>query len=42
MVLDHCGRPEWLWSAAALDEIAATWRRISPLNDWVGTHVGAA
>jgi uncharacterized protein (TIGR02453 family) len=40
MVLDHCGRPDWLASAAALDEIAAIWRRITPLNDWVMRYVG--
>lgn len=42
MVLDQPGRPDWLRSAAALDEIAAIWRRITPLNDWVMTYVGPA
>jgi uncharacterized protein (TIGR02453 family) len=42
MVLHHRGRPDWLASAVALDEIAASWRRITPLNDWIMTYVGPA
>jgi uncharacterized protein (TIGR02453 family) len=41
----HAGRrwqPEdWLHMPAALDRVRATWRSLTPLVDWLTTHVGA-
>jgi uncharacterized protein (TIGR02453 family) len=36
---DH-GTPDWLGTPECLDAVTATWRRITPLGDWLGRHVG--
>jgi uncharacterized protein (TIGR02453 family) len=32
----------WMGTPAALDVVRGAWRALQPLNDWVGTHVGAS
>ena len=39
MVSRRFGAPDWLASAAALEQVRGTWREVSPLADWVATHV---
>ena len=39
MVSRRFGAPDWLASAAAREQVRGTWREVSPLADWVGTHV---
>lgn len=34
------GQPEWLHSAAALEQVAGAWRALQPLNAWLARHVG--
>jgi len=34
----HLGVPGWVSSAAAAEEIAARWRQVRPLVEWVGRH----
>jgi uncharacterized protein (TIGR02453 family) len=36
---DH-GTPDWLGTAECLDAVVTTWRRITPLGEWLGRHVG--
>jgi hypothetical protein len=36
------GAPPWLTGPDALREIARTWRRFTPLMEWVDRHVGPA
>jgi uncharacterized protein (TIGR02453 family) len=38
--LREFGVQDWLDTPRCLDVVAATWRRIEPLNAWLGTHVG--
>jgi uncharacterized protein (TIGR02453 family) len=42
MELRRYGAPDWLATAAALDEVHASWGALVPLNDWIVAHVGAA
>jgi uncharacterized protein (TIGR02453 family) len=34
------GRPRWVHTPRALDEIVATWRAAAPLHRWLNEHVG--
>ena len=34
------GVPPWLAEPRCAEEVAATWRRMQPLGDWLGRHVG--
>ena len=36
------GCPDWLTTPEALSEVAAAWRTLAPLNDWLSRHVGRA
>jgi len=36
------GTPDWLGTDACLDAVVTTWRRITPLGEWLGRHVGPA
>ena len=42
MVSRRFGAPDWLASAAALEQVRGTWREVRPLADWVSTHVDTA
>ncbi|HSS67660.1 MAG TPA: DUF2461 domain-containing protein [Nocardioidaceae bacterium] len=42
MELKQHGRPPWVGTRAALDEVRAGWRALLPLNDWITANVGAA
>jgi uncharacterized protein (TIGR02453 family) len=35
-------RPDWLTTAAGLDEVRTSWRQLVPLNDWIVANVGVA
>jgi uncharacterized protein (DUF2461 family) len=41
VVVDH-GDPDWFTTPACLDEVAAGWRAVTPILDWLGEHVGPA
>ena len=34
------GTPDWLGTPECLDHVVATWRRITPLGQWLSRHVG--
>ena len=36
------GAPDWLGTPAATERVAAAWRAMLPLNDWLDTHVGSS
>lgn len=40
MVIRDFGDPAWLGTRRALARVRDTWRSVSPLNEWVATHVG--
>jgi uncharacterized protein (TIGR02453 family) len=42
MELKHHGRPPWVATSAALDEVRAGWTALMPLNEWITTNVGVA
>ena len=42
MAVKLFGTPAWLSRPAALDEIRAAWRQVTPLNEWVAANVGPA
>jgi hypothetical protein len=39
--LDHGAQP-WLGTSECREAVARTWRRVAPLNAWLGAHVGPA
>lgn len=39
-VAKEFGEPAWMHTSAVVKRIGDTWRRMQPLNDWLGTHVG--
>jgi uncharacterized protein (TIGR02453 family) len=34
------GTPDWLGTPECIDAVVRTWRRITPLGQWLGRHVG--
>lgn len=42
MAVRTFGAPDWLAGPGVLDEVRDTWRAITPLAAWVGTHVESA
>ena len=41
LAIKRYGTPAWLATPAALDQVRAAWRQLTPLNAWVLAHVGA-
>jgi uncharacterized protein (TIGR02453 family) len=41
LTIDH-GDPDWFVTAECLDRVAAGWREVLPVLDWLGEHVGPA
>lgn len=39
-VMQQLEPAEWMHTPQCLDRIAALWRELGPLNDWLGRHVG--
>lgn len=39
-VFRHHEPAEWLHGPGCLDRVAAAWRAVGPLNDWLATYVG--
>ena len=36
----HVGAPDWLHTPAAATHVAAAWRELAPLKQWLDDHVG--